>query len=83
MRTYVRYSSRPQAGLLDDLPPDMRPAIEIVRGDLRDFNAVLDATQGPSVILPHTDIQLSIFKQPEKSQCVYEDFSAGRLGVPL
>ncbi len=50
VRAFVRYTSRPQAGFLDDLPPDTRRAIEIVRGDLRDFNAVLDATQGASVV---------------------------------
>ena len=50
VRAFVRYTSRPQAGFLDDLLPDMRGAIDIVRGDLRDFNAVLDAAQDVSVI---------------------------------
>jgi len=50
VRAFVRYTSRPQAGFLDDLPPGTRRAVEIVRGDLRDFNAVLDATRGVSVI---------------------------------
>ncbi len=50
VRAFVRYTSRPQAGFLDDLPPDKSGDVEIVRGDLRDFNAVLDASQGTSMI---------------------------------
>ena len=49
-RAFVRYTSRPQAGFLDTLSPDIRKSIEIIRGDLRDYNAVLQATQGVNVV---------------------------------
>ena len=50
VRAFIRYTSRLQVGFLDDFPPDVCRATEIVRGDLRDFNAVLDAAQDVSVI---------------------------------
>jgi NAD dependent epimerase/dehydratase len=50
VRAFVRYTSRPQAGFLDTLDASIRESIEIIRGDLRDFNAVLNAVQGVSVI---------------------------------
>lgn len=50
VRAFVRYTSRPQAGFLDTLSSDVRSSIEIVRGDLRDYNAVFQATQGFSVV---------------------------------
>ncbi len=46
VRAFVRYTSRPQAGFLDVLDGGAREAIEIVRGDLRDADAVAKATDG-------------------------------------
>jgi dTDP-glucose 4,6-dehydratase len=50
VRALVRYTSRPQAGFLDSLDPSARDAVEIVRGDLRDADAVLQATEGRATI---------------------------------
>lgn len=50
VRVFVRYTSRPQAGLLDTLEPEICSAIEIVRGDLRDCHAVSEAAKGIDVI---------------------------------
>ncbi|MBC8509331.1 MAG: SDR family NAD(P)-dependent oxidoreductase [Anaerolineales bacterium] len=40
VRTFVRYNSRGDIGLLSLLPPEIRSHIEVVAGDLRDLNAV-------------------------------------------
>jgi dTDP-glucose 4,6-dehydratase len=45
VRTFVRYTSRSQAGFLDTLDANIRSSIEIIRGDLRDYQAVLEATR--------------------------------------
>ena len=50
VRAFVRYTSRSASGFLDSCPADVRNAIDIVRGDLRDSNAVLDAAKGVDVI---------------------------------
>lgn len=46
VRAFVRYNSRNDTGLLQDLPRDIRDNIEVVAGDLRDPFAVLRATAG-------------------------------------
>lgn len=50
VRAFVRYTSRPQAGFLDTLEPVVRNSIEVIRGDLRDYNAVVQATRGVSEV---------------------------------
>lgn len=50
VRAFVRYTSRSQAGFLDTLDPQMRASIEIIRGDLRDYDAVIQATRGAAVV---------------------------------
>jgi NAD dependent epimerase/dehydratase len=50
VRAFVRYTSRSVSGFLDDCPGEVRDAIDIIRGDLRDSNAVLDAAKGVDVI---------------------------------
>jgi len=50
VRTFIRYTSRPQAGYLDMLDPNIRSSIEIIRGDLRDYNAVIQAIQDVKVV---------------------------------
>jgi NAD dependent epimerase/dehydratase len=50
VRAFVRYTSRPHAGFLDDLDDERRAAIEIVRGDLRDADAVAQAARGTSTV---------------------------------
>jgi dTDP-glucose 4,6-dehydratase len=46
VRAFVRYTSRPQAGFLDTLDSEVCRSIEIIHGDLRDYNAVVQATRG-------------------------------------
>jgi dTDP-glucose 4,6-dehydratase len=50
VRAFVRYTSRPQAGFLDSLESGAQEAIEIVRGDLRDADAVANAARGVSTV---------------------------------
>ena len=50
VRCFVRYNSRGDDGFLQLLPQSLRSSIEIVQGDLRDGDAVLEATRGVSLI---------------------------------
>ncbi len=50
VRAFIRYTSRPQAGFLDTLDQKMRASIEIVRGDLRDYDAIVQAMRGTAVV---------------------------------
>lgn len=50
VRAFVRYNSRQDIGLLALLPPDVRAAIEIVAGDLRDADAVSHTARACEVI---------------------------------
>jgi NAD dependent epimerase/dehydratase len=45
VRAFVRYNSRGDIGLLNQLSADARKKMEIVGGDIRDSSAVLDAAQ--------------------------------------
>lgn len=47
---FVRYNSRQDPGLLALLPDDVRDAVEIIAGDLRDADAVAGAAQGRELI---------------------------------
>lgn len=46
VRTFVRYTSRADSGLIKQLPANVQAAIELVAGDLRDPSAVMDAVAG-------------------------------------
>ena len=46
MRAFVLYNSFGQWGWLDTVPDDVRSAIEVVMGDVRDGNGVLTAMRG-------------------------------------
>jgi NAD dependent epimerase/dehydratase len=50
VRAFVRYNGRSDAGQLRFLPTAAREQVEVVFGDLRDVNAVLDAARGVDVI---------------------------------
>jgi dTDP-glucose 4,6-dehydratase len=50
VRAFVRYNGRGDAGQLRFLPAGVRASLEVVFGDLRDANAVLDAARGVDVI---------------------------------
>jgi len=46
VRAFVRYNSGHRAGNLDVLPPEVRNAVELYFGDLRDAEAVAQAVRG-------------------------------------
>jgi NAD dependent epimerase/dehydratase len=46
VRALVRYNGRDDRGNLGDLPADIRAAVEVERGDLKDPGAVLRAVEG-------------------------------------
>lgn len=50
VRAFVRYNSRGDAGLLSQLPGDVRRELDIVAGDLRDPQAVDQAMAGCDVV---------------------------------
>lgn len=50
VRCFVRYTSKPKFGCLEDLPPAKRKSIEVVAGDLRDAEAVCGATKGVDTV---------------------------------
>jgi NAD dependent epimerase/dehydratase len=51
VRAFIRYTSQSHLGWLSDLRPKTLSEIEIVRGDLRDASAVLDATRGIQIVI--------------------------------
>ncbi len=50
VRAFVRYNSRGDAGLLSQLPTEIRDELEIVAGDLRDPQAIDKAVAGTDVV---------------------------------
>ncbi len=50
VRAFVRYNSRDERGLLEDLPKDIHDQIEFVPGDLKDPDGVKKAVKGCSRI---------------------------------
>ena len=50
VRAFVRYTSRAEIGLLRFLEPDILKKVEIIRGDLRDFSAVEQASRGVDIV---------------------------------
>jgi NAD dependent epimerase/dehydratase len=50
VRAFVHYNSRNDWGMLEDLAPEMQREIEIIAGDLRDFDAVRHAVRGCKVV---------------------------------
>ena len=46
VRAFVRYNSRDERGLLEELPQDIQNQIEVVPGDLKDPEGVRKAVQG-------------------------------------
>ena len=59
VRTFVRYTSRAEIGLLKQLPSEIIEKIEIIRGDLRDYNAVDQAAKGVDTVF-HLGALISI-----------------------
>jgi dTDP-glucose 4,6-dehydratase len=50
VRAYVRYNSRDERGLLEDLPKEVQNQIEVVPGDLKDPEGVKKAVKGCSKV---------------------------------
>lgn len=50
VRAFVRYTSRFGAGFLDDLSADVTNGVEVIRGDLRDADAVDAAVAGTDTV---------------------------------
>jgi dTDP-glucose 4,6-dehydratase len=50
VRVLVRYNARDDRGHIDDLPRDVQAEIEVVRGDLKDPQAVAGAVEGREVV---------------------------------
>jgi NAD dependent epimerase/dehydratase len=50
VRAFVRYNSRHDIGLLSQLQPDLLEAIEVIAGDLRDYQAIYHAMQGIELV---------------------------------
>jgi NAD dependent epimerase/dehydratase len=46
VRAFVRYNSRDDVGLLEELPREVRDQVEVVRGDLKDPDGVRKAVKG-------------------------------------
>ena len=59
VRAFFRYTSRPEPGLLKCIPKQIFEQIEIIRGDLRDFNAIEQAATGVDTIF-HLGALISI-----------------------
>jgi len=56
---FVRYTSRPEPGLLKYIPKHVFDQIEIIRGDLRDFSAIEQAAKGVDTVF-HMGALISI-----------------------
>jgi dTDP-glucose 4,6-dehydratase len=50
VRALVRYTSRGDYGFLNRLPENIRDRVEVIQGDLRDADAIREATRDVSVI---------------------------------
>jgi dTDP-glucose 4,6-dehydratase len=59
VRAFVRYNSRADPGLLKFTDPDVRAAVELVGGDLRDEDAVRQAVRSCQIVL-HLGALISI-----------------------
>jgi dTDP-glucose 4,6-dehydratase len=59
VRGFVRYNSRADPGLLSAVPGELRAALEVVAGDLRDPQAIREAVQGCEIVF-HLGALISI-----------------------
>jgi dTDP-glucose 4,6-dehydratase len=50
VRAFVRYNSRGEIGQLQHVPPDVRQAIDVVMGDLKDAETVRKTVRGMEVV---------------------------------
>ncbi len=59
VRAFVRYNSRADAGLLRLLPPELRGSLEVVAGDLREWQAIRQVVRGCEIVF-HLGALISI-----------------------
>ena len=59
VRAFVRYNSRADAGLLRLAPPELRPRLEVVGGDLREWQPVRQAVRDCEIVF-HLGALISI-----------------------
>ena len=59
VRAFVRYNSRGDIGLLNNLPDDVCKEIEIIGGDIRDSSAILKAAENVEIVF-HLGALISI-----------------------
>ncbi|MCX5713486.1 MAG: SDR family NAD(P)-dependent oxidoreductase, partial [Candidatus Omnitrophica bacterium] len=50
VRVFVRYNSRNNFGLVDRLPSEVREKIDVIAGDVRDYNAIYGAAKGVDMV---------------------------------
>jgi len=50
IRAFVRYNSRDERGLLEDLPKEIQNQIEVIPGDLKDPDGIKKAVKGCSKV---------------------------------
>lgn len=80
VRVFVRYNSRNDIGLLQLLAPEIRTQLEVVRGDLRDAEAVRGAVVGVDTIF-HLGALIAIPYSYLHPQDVIETNVMGTLNV--
>ncbi len=50
VRAFVRYNSRGSSGFIDEIPHDLRSKIDVMFGDIRDYESVIRAVSGVDVV---------------------------------
>ncbi len=80
VRCFVRYNSRNDAGLLESVAPAVKAGLEIVHGDLKDSDAVHDASRSVDVIF-HLGSLISIPYSYAHPRDVIETNTLGCLNV--
>ncbi|MCJ7432277.1 MAG: SDR family NAD(P)-dependent oxidoreductase [Anaerolineales bacterium] len=82
VRAFVRYNSRGDIGLLNELPDEARKDIEIIGGDIRDSSAILKAAENIEVVF-HLGALISIPYSYLRPREVAESNFIGTLNVLL
>jgi len=82
VRSFVRYTSRNDPGLLKLAPPEVRSQIDIIGGDIRDGHAIQKAMEGVSIVF-HLGALISIPYSYRHPREVAETNVMGTLNVLL
>ena len=89
VRAFCIYNSRGSAGWLDEVPPEVRAAIDVRLGDIRDARFVERATEGTEVIfhlaaliaIPYSYTAVESFIDTNVTGTMHVLEAAGRSGV--